>query len=199
MSSNQSTGPSGRNTPKINPATSTDTEGHARTSDSRAASTSSGHSRKRPAEALLQGTEKKKESSTYLRHPAANAAFTTVQDTKAPTIQESTAMAVLQSPSQAATSTASTQGAAPINTQVTVSQNFDTHTTPEKKSTPRIKRDGDFRDLVTQSTIFADQSLFIKDVIEDNDTALLLAMPRRWGRTVNLGDSWRYRLMIMAS
>ncbi len=31
---------------------------------------------------------------------------------------------------------------------------------------PRIKRDGDFKDLVTQSTIFADKSLFIKDVIE---------------------------------
>lgn len=52
--------------------------------------------------------------------------------------------------------------------------------------TPCIKRDGDFKALVTQSTIFADKSLFIKDVIEENDTVLLLAMPRRWGKTVNL-------------
>jgi hypothetical protein len=51
---------------------------------------------------------------------------------------------------------------------------------------PRIKRDGDFKDLVTQSTIFADKSLFIQDVIEDADTTLLIAMPRRWGKTVNL-------------
>jgi hypothetical protein len=51
---------------------------------------------------------------------------------------------------------------------------------------PRIKRDGDFKDLVTQSTIFADKSLLIKDIIEDSDTTLLLAMPRRWGKTVNL-------------
>ena len=51
---------------------------------------------------------------------------------------------------------------------------------------PRIKRDGDFKDLVTQSTIFADKSLLIKDIVEDSDTTLLLAMPRRWGKTVNL-------------
>lgn len=51
---------------------------------------------------------------------------------------------------------------------------------------PHIKRDGDFKDLVTQSTVFADKSLLIKDVIEDGDTTLLLAMPRRWGKTVNL-------------
>jgi hypothetical protein len=58
--------------------------------------------------------------------------------------------------------------------------------TEAKLFPPRIKRDGDFKDLVTQSTIFADKSLLIKDIIEDSDTTLLLAMPRRWGKTVNL-------------
>ena len=51
---------------------------------------------------------------------------------------------------------------------------------------PRIKRGGDFKDLVTQSTVFADKSLFIKDVFEDGDKSLLIAMPRRWGKSVNL-------------
>jgi len=103
-------------------------------------------------------------------------------------------------PSQSATSTLPAQGAELSSTQVLDSQNLDTHIASEKKPTPRIKRDGDFKDLVTQSTIFADKSLFIKDVMEDSDTVLLLAMPRRWGKTVNLDMLRRflgYRLMIM--
>ncbi|KAL7479640.1 hypothetical protein ACHAW6_005363 [Cyclotella cf. meneghiniana] len=151
-----------------------------------AASKSSGHSRSISAEALLEGTEKKKKSRADSMHSASNAAATTVQGTEALTIQQSTTMAVLQSPSQAATYITSARGVAPSNAQVTVSQNLDAHTASEKKGNPRIKRDGDFKDLVTQSTIFADKSLFIKEVIEDSDTALLLAMPRRWGKTVNL-------------
>lgn len=51
---------------------------------------------------------------------------------------------------------------------------------------PRIKRDGDFKDLVTGSTVFADKSLLIKDLIEDENTNILIAMPRRWGKSVNL-------------
>ena len=39
----------------------------------------------------------------------------------------------------------------------------DIHIDTEAKFQPRIKRDGDFKDLVTQSTIFADKSLLIKD------------------------------------
>jgi hypothetical protein len=56
----------------------------------------------------------------------------------------------------------------------------------EEKTTPCIKGDGDFKYLVTQSTIFADKTLFIKDVIEDSDTVLLLTAPRRLGKTANL-------------
>eukprot|EP00924_Labyrinthula_sp_SR-Ha-C_P010205 snap_masked-scaffold_23-processed-gene-0.26-mRNA-1 protein AED:1.00 eAED:1.00 QI:0/0/0/0/1/1/2/0/691 len=54
------------------------------------------------------------------------------------------------------------------------------------KFQPRIKLDGDFKDLVMQSTVFSDKSLFIKDIIEDSCKTLLIAMPRRWGKTVNL-------------
>eukprot|EP00924_Labyrinthula_sp_SR-Ha-C_P015306 snap_masked-scaffold_9-processed-gene-13.100-mRNA-1 protein AED:1.00 eAED:1.00 QI:0/0/0/0/1/1/2/0/702 len=54
------------------------------------------------------------------------------------------------------------------------------------KFQPHIKLDGDFKDLVMQSTIFSDKSLFIKDIVEDSCTSLLIAMPRRWGKTVNL-------------
>ena len=60
------------------------------------------------------------------------------------------------------------------------------HIDTEAKHPPRIKKDGSFKDLVTQSTIFADKSLLIKTAIEDTSTGLLVAMPRRWGKTVNL-------------
>ena len=53
-------------------------------------------------------------------------------------------------------------------------------------SMPRIKLDGNFKDLVTQSTVFADKSLLIKDVIENSNTTILIAMPRRWGKSMNL-------------
>ena len=66
------------------------------------------------------------------------------------------------------------------------SSSSDEYVKPKANLFPRIKRDGDFKDLVTQSTIFADKSLLIRDIIEDSDTTLLLAMPRRWGKTVNL-------------
>ena len=62
----------------------------------------------------------------------------------------------------------------------------DTHVDTGVKQLPRIKKDGNFKEVVTQSTIFADKSLFIKTVIEDTSTGLLIAMPRRWGKTVNL-------------
>eukprot|EP00924_Labyrinthula_sp_SR-Ha-C_P010526 snap_masked-scaffold_70-processed-gene-0.44-mRNA-1 protein AED:1.00 eAED:1.00 QI:0/-1/0/0/-1/1/1/0/710 len=54
------------------------------------------------------------------------------------------------------------------------------------KFQPHILLGGDFKDLVMQSTMFADKSLFIKDIIEDTYTSFLIAMPRRWGKTINL-------------
>ena len=120
----------------------------------------------------MPSSERTTEASTSARKRSAEALS---QDETSP-----------QLPSQAAASIVSAQRAELSSTQVLGSQNLDTHIASEKMSTPRIKRDGDFKDLVTQSTIFADKSLFIKDVIEDSDTVLLLAMPRRWGKTVNL-------------
>lgn len=144
-------------------------------------------SRKRSAEALSYDTEEKEESSTNLAHPMADTASGSTHNTTVVITQKSQEPTVIAAPiGQAATSIASTQGAALSITQATDSQNLDTHIASAKKPTPRIKRDGDFKDLVTQSTVFADKSLFIKDIIEDSDTALLLAMPRRWGKTVNL-------------
>ncbi len=63
---------------------------------------------------------------------------------------------------------------------------FATSTEGEVPPIPSIQRGGDFKDLVTRSTIFADKSMFIKDVIEDASTSILIAMPRRWGKSVNL-------------
>eukprot|EP00924_Labyrinthula_sp_SR-Ha-C_P014242 snap_masked-scaffold_59-processed-gene-0.86-mRNA-1 protein AED:1.00 eAED:1.00 QI:0/0/0/0/1/1/2/0/686 len=54
------------------------------------------------------------------------------------------------------------------------------------KFQPHFLLGGDFKDLVVQSTIFADKSLFIKDIIEDYCKTLLISMPRRWGKTINL-------------
>ena len=63
---------------------------------------------------------------------------------------------------------------------------FATSTGGRVHPTPRIQRGGNFKDLVTRSTIFADKSMFIKEIMEDDNTALLIAMPRRWGKSVNL-------------
>jgi Predicted AAA-ATPase len=55
------------------------------------------------------------------------------------------------------------------------------------KLLPNIKVNAsNFKDLVMQSTIFADKTLFIKTVMEDPSTCLLITMPPRWGKTVNL-------------
>lgn len=51
---------------------------------------------------------------------------------------------------------------------------------------PRIQYGGDFEKLVTQSTIFADKSLFIKEIINDPSEVILITMPRRWGKSVNM-------------
>ena len=45
---------------------------------------------------------------------------------------------------------------------------------------------GDFEELVTKSTIFMDKSLFVKEVMEDGNKVILITMPRRWGKSLNL-------------
>lgn len=56
----------------------------------------------------------------------------------------------------------------------------------EDQFPPQIQLRSDFRDLATRSTIFADKSLLIQDIMEDPSESMLIAMPRRWGKTVNL-------------
>ena len=43
-----------------------------------------------------------------------------------------------------------------------------------------------FKALSTDYDIFVDKTLFIKEIIETSDTALLITYPRRWGKSLNL-------------
>ena len=43
-----------------------------------------------------------------------------------------------------------------------------------------------FIDLVTQSNMFADKTIFIKDVLTSSNVFLLITRPRRWGKSLNL-------------
>jgi hypothetical protein len=45
---------------------------------------------------------------------------------------------------------------------------------------------GGFEKLVTESSIFVDKSLFIKEIINSRDEVTLITMPRRWGKSSNL-------------
>jgi Predicted AAA-ATPase len=51
---------------------------------------------------------------------------------------------------------------------------------------PQIHTGGDFGKLVKESSIFVDKSLFIKDIIENKSEVILITMPRRWGKSLNL-------------
>ncbi|PWU07186.1 MAG: AAA family ATPase [Verrucomicrobia bacterium] len=44
----------------------------------------------------------------------------------------------------------------------------------------------DFKDLIEGEYLFADKTLFIKDVMEDGAKVLLITRPRRFGKTLNL-------------
>jgi len=44
----------------------------------------------------------------------------------------------------------------------------------------------DFKELIKGDYLFADKSLFIKDVIEDGAKVILITRPRRFGKTLNL-------------
>ncbi len=45
---------------------------------------------------------------------------------------------------------------------------------------------GDFSLSVNKQTLFVDKSLFIKEIIEDPSLVILITMPRRWGKSLNL-------------
>lgn len=58
--------------------------------------------------------------------------------------------------------------------------------TKESNTKKYIQSGGNFEDLVTNSSIFVDKSLFIKEIIEDSGKTILITMPRRWGKSLNL-------------
>ncbi len=43
-----------------------------------------------------------------------------------------------------------------------------------------------FKDIITKSDIFVDKTLFIQEVIDSGERAMLITYPRRWGKTLNL-------------
>ena len=51
---------------------------------------------------------------------------------------------------------------------------------------------GDFADVVTGSSIYVDKSLFVKEIIEDSSKVILITMPRRWGKSLNLDTLKRF-------
>ena len=53
-------------------------------------------------------------------------------------------------------------------------------------SKPHVAYGGDFMRLVTKSTIFVDKTMFIEEIINDPSEGILITMPRRWGKSVNL-------------
>lgn len=44
----------------------------------------------------------------------------------------------------------------------------------------------DFRKMITESQIFVDKTMLIKEVLESNNEAMLITRPRRWGKTTNM-------------
>jgi hypothetical protein len=78
-----------------------------------------------------------------------------------------------------------------LNSKPRVSWQTYSHFSSITKSTetiykPKIYSGGDFEELVKQSTIIVDKTLFIKEIIESEDKVSLIAMPRRWGKSLNL-------------
>ena len=53
-------------------------------------------------------------------------------------------------------------------------------------SKPHVAHGGDFMTLVTKSTIFVDKTMFIEEIINNPSKGILITMPRRWGKSVNL-------------
>ncbi len=40
--------------------------------------------------------------------------------------------------------------------------------------------------MVTEYDVFVDKTLFIKEIIDSSEEAILITHPRRWGKTLNL-------------
>lgn len=62
-------------------------------------------------------------------------------------------------------------------------------------STNQIQSGGDFFKLASESQIFVDKSMFIKFMIESKSEVVLITMPRRWGKSVNIDMLRRFLAM----
>ena len=72
-----------------------------------------------------------------------------------------------------------------VKSQPTKSPRVDTTIKVKEKSRFFISAQC-FEELVKNSNIFVDKSLFIKDIIEERCSSILITRPRRWGKTINL-------------
>ena len=43
-----------------------------------------------------------------------------------------------------------------------------------------------FKEMVSDYDVYVDKSLFIKEVLDSSEKAMLITYPRRWGKTLNL-------------
>ncbi|MEL6413296.1 MAG: AAA family ATPase, partial [Bacteroidota bacterium] len=50
----------------------------------------------------------------------------------------------------------------------------------------------DFADLLLNSNVFVDKSLFIKEFLLNSGKAILITRPRRWGKSLNMNMLGRF-------
>ncbi len=55
----------------------------------------------------------------------------------------------------------------------------------EKKLAITLGTDS-FKELVTTSDVFVDKTLFIQEIIDAGEKAILITRPRRWGKSLAL-------------
>lgn len=56
---------------------------------------------------------------------------------------------------------------------------------PEKRLQIQTRFD-DFRSLSWGSDLYVDKSLFVKEIIDNQEGAIMITRPRRWGKSTNL-------------
>jgi hypothetical protein len=78
------------------------------------------------------------------------------------------------------------KGIFPFQIQKGFSSNNKGNGQSKKDDKKSIYAGGDFEDLVTKSSVFVDKSLFIKEIVEEDSKVILITMPRRWGKSLNL-------------
>lgn len=67
-----------------------------------------------------------------------------------------------------------------------ISQETDAYSFSQAFSPQLSTKTSDFKTLVQSGDTYVDKTLLIKAIIENNDEALLITRPRRWGKTLNM-------------